>query len=303
MGKDCRILTFYIRKGGTGKSTMSFNVAAMMGTEGFDVLFLDFDPQCDNGISYLGLSSEEMNDPAVLHDSLLNLVGVDIEEGDVSVHIPKKNARSLVYNVEDFPLDSIKGSNYIQDYFSLDSKLKAYPTLLSEALNELRDLYDYIIIDTNPAESELEKQVLVASDYVICPCAPSAGELRGVEGLREKFLPLCRKYNPYLKCLGIVVNRFKKGNKQQRDFIDIDMAIEAKKIGARLFKSEISDAVLITSLKNEGLYTDKPDMTRPLSVTDRYVRKGDQNTKKSYLQFRRLTDEIMAEIIKREDKG
>lgn len=302
MAKDCKILCFYIRKGGTGKSTVSFNVAVTLGMQGFQVLYIDLDPQCDNGRAYLGLTSAEMNDVTVSHDSVLNLVGVDIEsqEANLSVHIEKKDAKSLVYAVEDFPLYSIKGSNSIQDYFGMDKNLIINPGALGEALSELRDMFDYIIIDTNPAETNLEKSAIIASDYVICPCSPSQGDLDGVKGFREKFLPMCKKYNHYVECLGIVVNRIKAGNAQQREFVDIDMLQEAERLNAKLFSYEISDAVLLASLKNESFYMNKPVMDRPMCVTDKYVRKGDANTKKSYLQFKRLTEEIMAEIIKRE---
>ena len=147
MGK---IIVFANQKGGVGKTTSAVNVAAAIGFKGKRVLLVDLDPQ-GNSSSGVGINKKNMK-----LSSYDVLIGRSAAESAV-VETDYKNLSVMPSNI------SLAGAE-----FELVSHEKR-EYRLKNALELIRDNYDYIFIDCPPSLGILTVNALVASDGVIVP--------------------------------------------------------------------------------------------------------------------------------------
>ncbi|WP_010303247.1 ParA family protein [Candidatus Odyssella thessalonicensis] len=161
-----KVQVFYNFKGGTGKTSLCFQVATHLSLLGFKVLCIDLDPQAHLS-SVLGITEDQncltaydilIND-AKVSDSLIKIFpGLDLIPSNISltrVEIPlnAKNRR--------------------------EEKLK-------NVIDSLRLEYDYIILDTNPTISTLNMNALVASDRINIVCETQPFSLAGLRVLVDE---------------------------------------------------------------------------------------------------------------------
>lgn len=216
------VLTIANQKGGVGKTTSAAAVAAWLGrVQKGRVLVIDLDPQCnlsatfpysDHGdIGAYDLISRGANIKSVIHDA----AGVDI--------IPASEQLANV-NLE----VTQTGKEY----------------RLRECLSEIRDAYDYIIIDTAPSLGLLTVNAFVASDYLIVPTSADVYSLISLGQLYSTY-EVVRKYcNSQLKIAGILLTRH-----NPRTILSKDMAMmiddAAKQFGTVVFKNFIREGVAV----------------------------------------------------------
>ncbi len=155
-----KILSFYNFKGGTGKTSLSFQVATHLAILGFDVLCVDLDPQ-GHLSSVMGIPEDFNGD--TMYDSLIN--GVPIEE--------------TILNIADglHLIPSNISTTRIEVQLNLKNKREER---LKELLDPLREKYDFIILDTNPTISTLNMNALVASDRINIICETQPFSLMGL---------------------------------------------------------------------------------------------------------------------------
>jgi len=202
------VVSVYNRKGGVGKTTMSRNLAAWLSVKGKKVLYLDLDGQC-NGCQSVGASEVEVNGPAQNYMNILNLIGFKNPSGSINIEKFPARTRGLICRGY-YGMYYIKGNRSIsyiwQSVYGDDSS----PALLKEAIDELRGIFDYIIIDLPPADDIVTKNGLVASDYVLGVVQCDKDSPKALDYFFHYTLQDCKQINPSLKSAGIVVNRFKK---------------------------------------------------------------------------------------------
>ena len=201
---------FYNFKGGTGKTSICYQVATHLALLGFKVLALDLDPQ-----AHLSLAMQIPEDYVgpTIYDILIQ--GASLQKSLVSV----------------FPgLDLLPANiSMTRIEVPLSSKTKREEKLLV-ALEPLRDLYDFIVIDTNPTISTLNMNALVASDRVNIVCETQPFSLSGLRVLVEEMLSFYEdmKINPNF-C--IIPNKY-----------EIKTATAQEVLGA--IRSEYGDSVI-----------------------------------------------------------
>jgi chromosome partitioning protein len=145
------------KKGGTGKSTMTVNLAAELGARGYRVLVVDTDPQGHAGLGF-GISSRDEARSVhrvfhSLHPDLANAVCATSEPG-----------------VDVIPADRhFDGQVQIGD-----------PRCLARALERIKPRYDVVLIDTPPAAANVTVCVLMAADGVMVPTVLDYLALDGV---------------------------------------------------------------------------------------------------------------------------
>ncbi len=137
---------FYNFKGGVGKTSICFQVSAHLALCGYNVLVIDADAQGHISTT-LGLSNTES------YPTLF-----DVIKGNY-------NIKDVIYNVYD-GLSCIPANLALSgvENFILENGLKK--ELLSVHLNEIKDRYDFIMFDTNPTISCLNKIILACSDLL-----------------------------------------------------------------------------------------------------------------------------------------
>ncbi len=157
---------FYNFKGGTGKTSMCYQVATHLSLLGFKVLALDLDPQAHLS---LAMQIPEDYDGATIYDILVQ--GLPLQRSLVSI----------------FPgLDLLPANiSMTRIEVPLSGKTKREEKLLV-ALEPVRHLYDFIIIDTNPTISTLNMNALVASDRVNIVCETQPFSLSGLRVLVDE---------------------------------------------------------------------------------------------------------------------
>lgn len=179
-------ITFLSLKGGTGKTTTSFNVAANLADQGYKVLAVDLDPQ-----GYLTCSFGESTSAGRKNVNDVFQGKTPVEEAirvtESGVHLL---AGDLGLTTADLEMTG-DGREYI----------------MRDALENVN--YDVVIFDCCPFLGILSLNALVASDHLIIPTEPEFLAMRGVRQLYLKTVQLVQsRLNPSLEFSGVVVTRF-----------------------------------------------------------------------------------------------
>ena len=142
-----KTITFALQKGGTGKTSISVSTAVQSAENGKRVLLIDADPQ-GNATTWLGV--DEMS----------------VELADVLMK--KTPAKEAIINTQVDNLSIIPTA-------SLDSDLRLYsktlatqqPFIIKHICREVKEDFDFLIIDTSPSFGALEESCFLASDEAI----------------------------------------------------------------------------------------------------------------------------------------
>ena len=180
MGK---IISLVNQEGGVGKTTTSINLASSLGLLGKKVLLVDIDPQ---GNATTGVGIEKGGLTATLYETLL-------DEKTIQESIIKTKFKNLSVLPSSINLVGIESS--------FVNKQKEDPTFakfiqLKKKLEEVRDNYDYILIDCPPSLSVLTTNALAASDSVLIPVQCEFYALEGIMQLLNTVRVARQKFNP-----------------------------------------------------------------------------------------------------------
>lgn len=186
MGK---IVAIFNQKGGVGKTTSSINLSAGLGKLGKKILLVDLDPQ-GNSTSGLGIDKNEVE--KLLYDVLA--LDTPIEEA-----IFESSAENL---------DVIPSNNQLAGLEIEFARAGNWENSLKDKLNEVRDKYDYVIIDCPPSLGILSVTGLIASDSVIIPIQCEYYALEGVSQLFETIEMVKKSYNSGLEIEGVILSMF-----------------------------------------------------------------------------------------------
>ncbi len=186
MGK---IIAIANQKGGVGKTTTSVNLAASLGVLEKKVLLIDADPQA-NASSGLGIDVEtlEFGTYQVLEHSIA------AKEAIVSTTSP---------NVDIIPAHIDLVAIEIE---LVDKEKREY--MLQKALEDVKDNYDYILIDCAPSLGLITLNSLVASDAVIIPIQCEYFALEGLGKLLNTIKSVQKIHNPDLDIEGLLLTMF-----------------------------------------------------------------------------------------------
>ena len=186
MGK---IIAIANQKGGVGKTTTTVNLAASLGVLEQKVLLVDADPQA-NATSGLGIEVESVEKGT--YQVLEHTVGA--KEAIVKTNSP---------NVDMIPahIDLVAIEIELVDREKREYMLKA-------ALEEVKDDYDYIIIDCAPSLGLITVNALTTSDSVIIPIQCEYYALEGLGKLLNTIKSIQNIHNPELEIEGLLLTMY-----------------------------------------------------------------------------------------------
>ncbi len=188
------------QKGGVAKTTSVFNIGVELARRGKKVLMVDFDAQASLTIC-AGLEpyEHERNIVSVIRD------GTDVSE----CVVPLKDNLYIV--TSDIALAAQEMALVVRTMREL---------VLQKALEKVKDMYDYILIDCPPQLSILTINALSASDRVLIPCKTDYLSYRGLEQLNDTVEVVRNEVNRKLEVLGIIATLYEQRVKDDRDVLE-----------------------------------------------------------------------------------
>lgn len=183
-----RVIAIANQKGGEGKTTTALNLSHGLALEGFYTLLVDMDPQ--------GNSSSIFVDTEKLQ----------LSAADIFLH--KRNIQDIIQRTQYEKLDILPSKISLAEV-ELSSLNVEAPYILRDALSQVRDTYDIIVIDCPPSLSIFTVNALVAADFVIIPLQAEKFSIDGIKGLQNTIESIKRRINPTLRILGALVTQLK----------------------------------------------------------------------------------------------
>jgi chromosome partitioning protein len=238
MRKETKVILVGATKGGTGKSTSSFNLAYSLANMGKKVLAVDFDSQA-NLTTCFGVENPAELSVTIGH---LMMAQMDDEElPDASEYIMSRNG-----------VDFIPSSMMLS---AVDAKLRlelGAERMLAGILEPIKDRYDYVVIDTPPALGALTINALTAADGVVITVNPQLLAMMGLQDFLKTIKKIKSRLNPELEVEGILLtmceartNLCKVITEQVNDTFDGQI---------RIFESRIPSTVKV----GESIYYSQP---------------------------------------------
>jgi chromosome partitioning protein len=226
MGK---IIAIANQKGGVGKTTSAINLAASMAALDKKVLIIDADPQANASSG----------------------VGVDIRKVKPSIYeciVDKTDPVSAIVPT-DVPNLYIMPSHI--DLVGAEIEMLNFPNrekVLKEVLYQVRDLYDYILIDCSPSLGLITVNSLTAADSVIVPVQCEYFALEGIGKLLNTIKLIKSKLNPRLEIEGFLLTMYDARLRLTNMVYD-----EVKKhFGDLVFKTVIQRNVKLSEAPSHG---------------------------------------------------
>ena len=239
-----KIIAIINQKGGVGKSTTAFTLASGLTNKGYKTLCIDMDAQ--GNLSYTANANED----------LLTIYDLLSQDADINKTIQHTKNFDLIASSK-----SLSGADGFITEIGKEYKLK-------EALENIKNNYDYIIIDTPPALGILTVNALTACNSVIIPAQADIYSLQGIEQLSKTIQPIKKYCNDNLKIDGILLTRYSPRAILSREVAEIASDL-AQNLNTKVFKSTIREAIAVkeSQINKQSLFEYAPNS----NVTNDYL--------------------------------
>lgn len=184
-----RVISIFNQKGGVGKTTTNINLSACIARRGKSVLIIDNDPQ-GNSTSGVGI------DKSLVEYSLYDVLVDGIDPEKAIIRTEYDNLFVLPSNVD------LAGAEI--ELSSLENR----ETRLKNAIDKIKDKFDYIFMDCPPSLGLLTINSLIAADSILIPIQCEYYALEGVSSLLNTYNLIKKSLNKSLEIEGVILTMF-----------------------------------------------------------------------------------------------
>lgn len=225
-----RVISVANQKGGVGKTTTTVNLGAALAHQGKKILLIDIDAQ-GNATSGLGVRKADVEKD--IYDVLVNETPI----ADVVMPSSRENLWVVPATIQ------LAGAEIeLTTQMARESRLK-------NAVRELQDEYDYILIDCPPSLGHLTINAFTASDSILIPVQCEYYALEGLSQLLNTVRLVQKHFNPDLRIEGVLLTML-----DARTNLGYEVVDEVKKyFREKVYKTIIPRNIRLSEAPSHGL--------------------------------------------------
>ncbi len=243
----CQTITITNQKGGVGKTTNAVNISVALAKLGQRVLIVDMDSQSQ--------SSRYFKKVSYKNNSILSI----FEKYKMNGSVDKEYIKSKIVSFDDFEefsysLDILPSEIKLAKMLELMRMQSRPDTILLHILNQIKEDYDYIIIDTPPYSGLSLEMSLFATDKVVLVTEADEFSVEGLEVTIQEINELNKNSNNGVRIDAVFVNSFSKQHNYANEALDEIMDIVLEQLDLEeesLFIVKHSPSIVRSSQANQ----------------------------------------------------